>query len=224
MTSFLANGRSIIAIGRNYAAHAKELGNAVPKEPFWFLKPTSSYVSSPGEILVPRGVNAHHEVELAIVIGKGGKNIPTAMAMEHISGYALAIDVTARNVQEEAKSKGLPWTISKGFDTFTPIGSFVPNSAVHDPHCLKLWLKVNGAIKQSGNTGDMIFKIPALLHKISSVMTLQENDIILTGTPPGVGQMDPGDRITAGLETDDGSTLSEIEFTAKLREEGYHYS
>jgi len=222
--SFITRGKKIIAIGRNYVEHVKELHNTVPKEPFFFLKPTTSYVPSGGKIEIPRGVVAHHEIELGVVIGKGGRDIPAAQADAHIAGYALAIDMTARNVQDAVKKKGLPWTTAKGFDTFTPIGSFIPRSSVPDPHNLRLWLKINGAFKQNGTTADMIFRIPKLIEHVSSIMTLEEGDLLLTGTPSGVGPVAPGDEVTGALSLPDAAEeLASIQFTAVQRESGYQF-
>ncbi|KAG2031629.1 hypothetical protein BDR03DRAFT_94093 [Suillus americanus] len=125
---FVRQGKKIVAIGRNYSEHIKELNNARTKEPFFFLKPTTSYLPTGGKVEIPRGVVAHHEVELGLVIGKGGRDISQDAAESHIAGYALAVDMTARNMQDEVKKKGLPWSAVKGFDTFTPIGSFIPKS------------------------------------------------------------------------------------------------
>ncbi|KAJ2794514.1 hypothetical protein H4R20_006200 [Coemansia guatemalensis] len=141
-----------------YSEHAKELGNAVPTAPFFFLKPVSSYVQSPGKIEIPRGCTVHHEVELGVVIGKSGRDITESAAYEHISGYALALDLTARNLQDEAKKKGLPWSAAKGFDTFTPVGPFIPVAKMPDPHKARLWIEVAGQIKQNGTTDAMIFR------------------------------------------------------------------
>lgn len=193
-------GTKIVAVGRNYAAHAKELGNAVPKEPVLFLKPTSSYLENGGTIEVPHPLDAlHHEVELAVVIGQKARDVPETTAMDYVGGYAVALDMTAREIQSSAKSAGLPWTVAKGQDTFTPISSVLPKSAVPDPDNLELWLKVDGEIRQKGSTKDMIFKIPYLISHISSIMTLFEGDVILTGTPQGVGPVKAGQKITAGI-------------------------
>jgi len=136
----------------------------------------------------------------------------------------LAIDMTARNMQEEVKKRGLPWTAAKGFDTFTPIGAFIPRSAVPDPHDLKLWLKINGAVKQNGTTSDMIFRIPKLIEHVSSIMALEEGDLILTGTPSGVGPVVPGDEITAALSIPGSEgDLSTLDFIAVEREAGYRF-
>ncbi|KAL1936809.1 hypothetical protein VTP01DRAFT_943 [Rhizomucor pusillus] len=199
--NFLTTGKKIVAIGRNFSEHAKELGNAVPKSPFFFLKPTSSYLSNGGTIEIPAGCEVHHEVELAVVIGKEARDCVESQAMEHIAGYALAIDLTARNLQNEAKQKGLPWSAAKGFDTFTPVSEFIPKEKIKDPSNVQLWLKVNEAIRQNGNTKDMIFEIPKLLAFVSSIMKLEAGDIVLTGTPKGVGPIKAGDIVTAGLRS-----------------------
>ncbi|KAI0053979.1 hypothetical protein FA95DRAFT_1551758 [Auriscalpium vulgare] len=224
MASFLRSGKKIVAIGRNYADHVKELNNKVPKEPFFFLKPTTSYLPSGGNVEIPRGILAHHEVELGVVIGKGGREISEQDAYSHIAGYALAVDMTARNLQDEVKKKGLPWSAVKGFDTFTPISSFIPKSQVSDPHNLSLWLKINGEFKQKGNTADMIFGISRLIEHVSSIMTLEEGDLILTGTPAGVGPLNAGDEVECGLA--DGATEKELlrlAFGTVARNAGYLY-
>lgn len=196
----MAMGSKIVAVGRNYAAHAKELGNAVPKEPIIFLKPTSSYVHEGGAIEIPpRLESVDHEVELAVVIGTKGRDIFEDRAMDHVGGYALAIDVTSRELQAVAKASGLPWTLAKCYDTFTPISDFIPAEKVPLLDDLELWLKVDGQLRQSGSTKDMIFSIPFLISHISSVMTLFEGDVILTGTPSGVGAVKAGQKITAGI-------------------------
>ncbi|KAI8324821.1 hypothetical protein GQ54DRAFT_295975 [Martensiomyces pterosporus] len=214
--NFVQTGRKIVAIGRNFSEHAKELGNAVPTAPFFFLKPTSSYVTSPGKIEIPKGCIVHHEVELGVVIGKTGRDIEASSAAEYIAGYALALDLTARNLQDEVKKKGLPWSAAKGYDTFTPVGSFIPASKIQDPHNVRLWIEVAGQIKQNGVTDAMIFQIPQLIEHVSRVMTLEEGDLLLTGTPKGVGPIEPGEKVVAGLEYQ-GEELSRIEFDAVAR-------
>ncbi|KIM79785.1 hypothetical protein PILCRDRAFT_98056 [Piloderma croceum F 1598] len=232
--SFVKYGKKIVAIGRNYADHAKELGNQVPKEPFFFLKPTTSYVQSGGRVEIPRGVIAHHEVELGVVIGKDGRDITEQDADSHVAGYALAVDMTARNLQEDVKKKGLPWSAAKGFDTFTPIGPFIPSSQVADPYNLRISLKIKKeaegkvVVPQDGNTKDMIFHIPRLIEHISSIMTLEAGDVILTGTPPGVGPIVSGDLVECTLaetspDGSTGKTLSTLNFTVVNRETGYNY-
>lgn len=194
-------GKKIVAIGRNYVEHAKELGNAVPSEVMFFIKPTSSYVTMPGNVEHPKGVDLHHEIELGVIISKSGRDIPVESAWDYVGGYCLAFDMTARDIQNAAKKAGTPWTVSKGFDTFTAIGSFLPKDMVPDPHNLRIWCSVDGKITQDGYTKDMIFKIPELLAHVSSIMALEEGDCILTGTPHGVGPVSAGQVLEAGLGT-----------------------
>jgi len=167
-----------------------------------FLKPPSSLVTHGQPILLPSAAAAdtHHEVELALVIGKGGCDISESDAMEHIGGYALAIDLTARNLQTQAKNKGLPWTVAKGYDTFCPISLFIEKEEIPKPEDTTLWLKVDNQLRQQGSTKDMVFSIPFLVSHISTIMTLEEGDLILTGTPSGVGPVKPGQLVTAGIE------------------------
>ncbi|RDB22128.1 Acylpyruvase FAHD1, mitochondrial [Hypsizygus marmoreus] len=221
--AFVQRGKKIVAIGRNYAAHAKELNNATPKEPFFFLKPTTSYVASGGNVEIPSGIIAHHEVELGLVIGKGGRDITQGNAESHVAGYTLAVDMTARNLQDKVKKQGLPWSAAKGFDTFTPIGPFIPKSSILEPHDLRLSLKINGIIKQDGTTADMIFRIPRLIEHISSIMTLEEGDLILTGTPSGVGPVVVGDKVECSLTDSNGKELATLDFTATARQGGYQF-
>ncbi|KAF1798915.1 hypothetical protein V8B55DRAFT_1521237 [Mucor lusitanicus] len=198
--TFLTSGKKIVAIGRNFSEHAKELGNAVPKSPFFFLKPTSSYLANGGTIEIPNGCDVHHEIELAVVMGRETRDCPASKVMDHVAGYALAIDCTARNLQNDAKKKGLPWSASKGFDTFSPISEFIPKDSFTDTADIDLWLKVNDTFRQKGNTKDMIFNVPFLIEYISSIMKLEVGDVILTGTPSGVGPIKAGDVITAGMK------------------------
>ncbi|KAI5475704.1 hypothetical protein MNV49_001038 [Pseudohyphozyma bogoriensis] len=209
-------------IFQNYAAHIKELNNATPTEPFFFLKPTSSYVTNNGPVEVPKGVTVHHEVELGVVIGKGGRDILAKDAYSHVAGYTLAIDYTGRNMQDAVKKKGLPWSAAKGFDTFCPVGPFIPASKIKDPQNLDLWYKVNGETKQAGNTNLMLYQIPELIQHVSSITTLEEGDLLLTGTPEGVGPVVPGDKVTAGL-VQDGETLDTMEHDIIARVGGYEF-
>ncbi|KDQ33076.1 hypothetical protein PLEOSDRAFT_1080466 [Pleurotus ostreatus PC15] len=236
LTSFIfRQGKQIVAIGRNYAEHAKELNNKVPKEPFFFLKPTSSYVFNGGNVEIPDGIVAHHEVELGVVIGKTGRDVSQADAESLIAGYALAVDMTARNLQDQVKKRGLPWSAAKGFDTFTPIGKdanswswnseFIAKSAIQDPHNLNLALKINGVVKQDGNTSDMIFQIPQLIEHITSIMTLAPGDVILTGTPSGVGPVAAGDKIECTMsDPASGKILSTLNLLAIDRKGGYKFT
>lgn len=197
---FVTTGTKIIGVGRNYAAHAKELGNAVPTEPLLFMKPISSYLANGGTIEIPPGSETlDPEVELAVVIGKKARDIPEESAMDYVGGYAVALDMTARDVQAVAKAAGHPWIMAKGQDTFNPISEFIPKSQIPDPDNVELWLKVDDELRQKGSTSDMIFKIPFLVSHISQFMTLVEGDVILTGTPPGVKPVKAGQKISAGI-------------------------
>ncbi|ODQ65970.1 hypothetical protein NADFUDRAFT_51241 [Nadsonia fulvescens var. elongata DSM 6958] len=203
--AYAQRARKILCIGRNYVDHIKELNNVKPSSPFFFLKPSSSILlPNEGPMLAPKGVIVHYEVELALIMGKTLKNLDPAKfgkkeAIDAIDGYALAVDMTARNIQDEAKKKGLPWSIGKGFDTFLPLSHYIPKSQIPDPHNVNLHLELNGEKRQNDSTGLMIFDIPKILTTMSSIMTIQPGDLILTGTPKGVGSVRPGDKITAGL-------------------------
>ncbi|KAK9671772.1 hypothetical protein RND81_12G053900 [Saponaria officinalis] len=213
MDKLISRGTKIIGVGRNYVAHAKELGNPIPKEPVLFLKPTSSYLANGGTILIPPSMeHLHYEAELAVVISKTASNVPQSSAFDFIAGYAFGLDMTARELQSTIKAAGLPWLLAKGQDTFTPISTMILKSEVPDPHNLEIWLKVDGEIRQKGSTKDMMFTVPFLVSHISSFMTLLEGDVILTGTPEGVGPVKPGQKITAGIKG-----LIDVEFDVAKR-------
>jgi 2-keto-4-pentenoate hydratase/2-oxohepta-3-ene-1,7-dioic acid hydratase in catechol pathway len=193
----------VVAIGRNYAAHAAELGSDVPSEPLMFLKPNTSVVG-PGDPIFypPQTRDLHYEGELAVVIGRICRDVPPEQATDVIHGYTIANDVTARDLQ---RSDG-QWTRAKGFDSFCPLGPWIETDL--DPHDFAVGRSVqthlNGDLKQDGSTRDLIFDIPTLIAHITSVMTLLPGDVILTGTPEGVGPMQVGDEVEvsiAGLGT-----------------------
>lgn len=201
VTRFWEWGKKIICVGRNYAEHAKELNNALPTEPVLFLKPTSAYVKEGRPIVVPHySANLHHEVELGVVVGKAGTAIPESRAMEHVAGYALCLDMTARDAQDWCKANGLPWTLAKAFDTSCPVSDFIPKERIPDPAGVELWLRVNTDTRQRGSTANMIFSVPYLISYISGIMSLEEGDLILTGTPEGVGAVREDDLLQAGIE------------------------
>lgn len=203
--------RKIFCIGRNYAEHAKEMNAAVPEAPIFFLKPATAIIGNGGVILKPAISNdLHHEVEMTVLIGGGGKNIRKQDALKHIAGYGIGLDMTLRDVQGEAKKKGLPWTLAKGFDTSAPLSPFVPSSQVQDPHNLGVRLEVNGVTKQSSNTKNFIFKIEDLISYISQFFTFESGDIIYTGTPDGVAQTGSGDRLEAQLLSPANTVLASL--------------
>jgi 2-keto-4-pentenoate hydratase/2-oxohepta-3-ene-1,7-dioic acid hydratase in catechol pathway len=190
----------ILCIGRNYVDHIKELGNEMPDRPIIFMKPASSVIGEGEQIVIPPySSDCHHEAELALLIGTGGKNIAPGEAMGHVAGYGVAIDLTLRDVQAEQKKKGLPWEIAKGFDTACPLSSFVPAASVTDPQDLRITLSVNGAPRQDGSTALMIHRMPELISYLSSIFTLEPGDLILTGTPAGVGPIKSGDLVVAEI-------------------------
>jgi 2-keto-4-pentenoate hydratase/2-oxohepta-3-ene-1,7-dioic acid hydratase in catechol pathway len=195
------NPTKIVAVARNYKAHAEEMKSPVPREPTIFLKPPSSVIGNNGTVILPAlSKRVDHEVELAVVMKDRCKSISAEQAYQHITGYTVLVDVTARDLQAEAKKRGISWAVSKGFDTFAPVGpKIVPPDSI-DPHNADIWLKINGAVKQHGNTRNMIFHVGELIAYTSTVMTLEPMDIIATGTPEGVGPITDGDTIEAGIE------------------------
>ena len=189
----------VVGIGRNYAAHAAELGNDVPSEPLMFIKPNTSVVGPGDPIVYPRQTqDLHYEGELAVVIGRICRDVPVEQATDVIHGYTIANDVTARDLQ---KSDG-QFTRAKGFDSFCPLGPWIETDL--DPHAFNDGRRVqtflNGEVVQDGSTADMVFDVPALVAHVSSVMTLLPGDVILTGTPEGVGPMQVGDEVEISVE------------------------
>jgi len=187
----------ILAIGRNFSEHAKELGSEVPDEPIVFQKASSSVIASGQPIVLPQGIGrVDFEGELAVVIGTGGRNLSEAEALSHVAGYTLLNDVTARDAQRRAIAKSLPWFLSKSYDTFGPLGPYIVTpDEVGDPSALTLTLSVNGEIKQQAVLSGMLFSIPALIAYLSKHIALAPGDVIATGTPPGVGPLHPGDLV-----------------------------
>jgi len=191
----------IVCLGRNYAEHAKELGHEVPEEPVIFLKPPSALVGPNQAIILPRkSKHVDHEVELAVIIGKRAKGIRAEKAMDYVLGYTILLDITARDLQWEAKRKGLPWTVAKGFDTFAPVGPRIVDRRELRIDDLEIGLKVNGEVRQLARTSEMIFKVPEIIEYVSGIMTLEPGDIIATGTPAGVGPLRHGDKVEAWIE------------------------
>ncbi len=201
----------IICVGRNYAEHAKEMKAEVPTTPVLFLKPPTAVIHNHGQVVIPAiSKELHHEVEMTVLIGKGGRNIGRETVMEHVAGYGVGLDMTLRDVQSEAKKKGLPWSVAKGFDSSAPLSDFVPAEAVPDPHQLTVELTVNGAPRQKGSTSDFIFRLDQLLSVISQIFTLEPGDVIFTGTPEGVAQTVVGDTLLARLLDPSGKPLTSI--------------
>jgi acylpyruvate hydrolase len=190
----------ILCLGRNYPEHVKEMKAETASSPVVFIKPSTALVESGGWVVIPPISNdVHHEVELVVVIGRNGSGIPVENAMEHVGGYAVGLDMTLRDVQADAKKRGLPWSVAKGFDTSAPLSAPVRPAGVGDPHALSIELRVNGTLRQSSNTQHMILRIPGIIAYCSTVFSLEAGDLIFTGTPEGVARVVAGDRIDAHI-------------------------
>jgi 2-keto-4-pentenoate hydratase/2-oxohepta-3-ene-1,7-dioic acid hydratase in catechol pathway len=191
----------IVGVGRNYAAHAAEKNAPRPGKPLLFLKPSTALVPDGGELLLPHGAGAvHHEVELVVAIGEAGKGIPVERAPDHVLGYAVGLDMTLRDLQSEAKSRGEPWCVAKGFDGSAPVSAVASRETVGDGSGLEIALEVNGECRQEGNTSQMLWGVAELVAFASRWFTLERGDLIFTGTPSGVGPVEPGDRLEARID------------------------
>ncbi len=196
-----ADPTKIICIGRNYAEHARELNNALPAEPFYFLKPPSSVIRNGQSIVLPgRAGRVDYEGELGVVMIDRCRNLAEKEVFAHIMGFVVCNDVTAREMQDTAKKVARPWAVSKGFDTFFPMSELRMKRDVPDPASLDIETKLNGTVKQKGNTRDMIFPIQRIVSDISGIMTLERGDVIATGTPAGISQLHAGDVIEITIE------------------------
>lgn len=187
---------NIYCIGRNYAEHAKELGNSVPKIPIVFIKPLGTICYNDTTIELPVQSNdVHFEAEIVVAISKEGKGISQDSALNYVAGYGAGIDFTARDIQSISKKQGQPWTIAKGFDNFAPISNFIAADKIADPSNIDIKLFHNGFVKQHGNSSEMIFPVANLISFLSSIFTLHPGDLIFTGTPEGVGAVESGDKL-----------------------------
>lgn len=201
----------IYCVGRNYAEHAKEMGFTGREPPFFFMKPadavlpiddsSDSNIGNIGTLPYPSlTANLHHEIELVVAIGKGGKNIAAADALQHVYGYAIGLDMTRRDLQNEMKKQGRPWCIGKGFDNSAPISPITPAAQAGEVAQAAIWLNVNGKERQRSNVAQLIWSIAETLEHLSNAWTLQPGDLIYTGTPEGVGAVVPGDLLEAGID------------------------
>jgi 2-keto-4-pentenoate hydratase/2-oxohepta-3-ene-1,7-dioic acid hydratase in catechol pathway len=191
---------NIFCIGRNYAAHAAEMGSTPTETPMVFLKPTSAIATEKNSILLPSfSKEIHYETELVVLIGTGGKNIAETDALKHVAGYAIGLDLTARDLQSQAKAKGHPWLLSKGFDNSACISQFIDRELIPNPNEVSFSMQLNGELKQQANTASMLFTIPIIIQYLSHVFTLNQGDLIFTGTPEGVGPLKSGDHIRLNL-------------------------
>jgi len=191
----------IIAIGRNYAEHAKELNNPVPTTPVIFMKPDTALLKDNKPFYYPEfSQDIHHEIELVLKVSKEGKHISEKFAADYFDEIGLGIDFTARDIQSRHKEKGLPWELAKGFDNSAPISNFLPKSQFNDLYDLNLKLDVNGETRQNGNTKDLLFSFDKLIAFVSQYITLKKGDLIFTGTPEGVAAVKPGDKLEGYLQ------------------------
>lgn len=194
--------RRVFCVGRNYAAHAREMGNDPTREPpFFFNKPADTLVTGGQDTPYPSQTsNLHHEIELVVAIGTGGRNISVADALSHVFGYAVGLDLTRRDLQDEAKAARRPWDMSKGFDSSAPIGDIVPASQIGHPAVGRIMLKVNGETRQSGDLADQIWPVPDVISTLSRFVSLAPGDLIFTGTPEGVGAVFSADTLEGEVE------------------------
>lgn len=190
----------VVCVGRNYADHAGELNNPVPSEPLLFIKTTTSLASLSEPLHIPGNQGeCHYETELALLIGDRLRRASEEEALEAVVGVGLALDLTLRDLQNALKSKGHPWDKAKAFDGACPVSPFVSHTAISDFNNINFQMALNGNVVQAGNSGDMVFKIPYLLSYVSRFFTLVPGDIVLTGTPSGVGPLSAGDKIDAEI-------------------------
>lgn len=186
----------IIAIGRNYAEHAKELNNPVPTVPVIFMKPDTALLKDNKPFYHPWfSQDIHHEIELVLKVCKEGKHISEKFAANYYDEIGLGVDFTARDIQSRHKEKGLPWELAKAFDSSAPISSFLPKSDFNDIYNINFHLDINGQTKQSGNTNMLLFSFENIIAFVSQYITLKKGDLIFTGTPPGVGKVTIGDHL-----------------------------
>ena len=193
----------IIAIGRNYAEHAKELNNPVPGVPVIFMKPDTALLKDNKAFYHPDfSEDIHHEIEIVIKICKEGKHISEKFAADYFDEIALGIDFTARDIQQKHKEKGLPWELAKAFDNSAPISHFIPKSQFNDLSDINFKLDVNGIARQVGNTSNMLFSFNYIISFVSKYFTLKKGDLIFTGTPQGVAKVNVGDRLEGYIENE----------------------
>lgn len=194
--------RRIYLVGRNYAEHAREMGHDPDREPpFYFQKPADVLLPSGSEFPYPvKSNDVHHEIELVVALGRGGSDIAESAALEHVYGYAVGIDMTRRDLQGEAKKMGRPWELGKAFEHSAPISAIVPAARIGHPDKGRVWLEINGELRQEGDLGQLIWNIPDTIAVLSGLFTLAPGDLIFTGTPAGVGPVQRGDHIRGGVD------------------------
>lgn len=192
----------IYCVGRNYAKHAREMGMDPDREPpFFFAKPADAVVANGTSVpYPPRTANLHHEIELVVAIGTGGRDIPLDRALDHVYGYGVGLDLTRRDLQFAARDQGRPWDVSKGFDHSAPLSAIRPAAAMGHPEEGAIWLEVNGEPRQRANLSEMIWSVPEIVAELSTYFELRPGDLIFTGTPEGVGAVKRGDSLVGGVD------------------------
>jgi len=194
--------RRIFCVGRNYPEHALEMGARDERAPpFFFTKPADAVIASGSAVPFPsRTAMLHHEVELVVALRAGGRDVPASAALDLVYGYAVGVDLTRRDVQASMKEQGKPWDVAKGFDHSAPITPIVPALQSGHPGRGRIWLEVNDEARQSGDIADMIWSVPEIIAELSTWFLLAAGDLIFTGTPAGVGPLQPGDRVRGGVD------------------------
>lgn len=191
----------IYCVGRNYADHAIEMGHDPSKEPPFFFQKNPDNVITDGTFPYPgRSNDVHYELEMLVAIGKGGADIPAESALDHVWGYGVGLDMTRRDLQGEAKKLGRPWEIGKAFEASAPCSALVPASRIGHPAAGRVWLNVNGELRQNGDLNQMIWKVPEMIAYLSGLFTLRPGDVIMSGTPAGVGAIVRGDVLEGGVD------------------------
>ena len=194
--------RRIYCVGRNYVEHIRETAGADEREPpFFFQKPTDAILENGGHFPYPQmSKNTHHEIELVVAIGASGKAISVKNALNHVYGYGVGIDMTRRDLQSDAKESRRPWEIGKAFDRSAPCSAISPAESIGHPDTGRIWLAVNGAVRQDGNLSQQIWNVSESIAHLSTLFELMPGDLIMTGTPAGVGPIKAGDEITGGID------------------------
>jgi fumarylpyruvate hydrolase len=203
--------RRVFCVGRNYAEHAREMGSDPDREPpFFFMKPADALLMNDADMpYPPQSKQLHHEMEMVVAIGQGGKNIAEADALTHVWGYAAGLDMTRRDLQNAAKKEGKPWDMGKGFDYSAPIGLMVPASKVGHPASGLIELKVNGTVRQTSDLSKMIWSVPEMIAYLSGLVALAPGDLIYSGTPENVAAVERGD-VLEGVVAGVGSVKTRI--------------
>jgi fumarylpyruvate hydrolase len=194
--------RRIFCVGQNYAEHAREMGMGGERAlPFFFTKPADAFMPSGADVPYPsHTTNLHHEIELVVALGGGGRDVAVHAALSLVFGYAVGNDLTCRDLQAAARDQGRPWDVAKGFDHSAPITPIVPAAKTGHPAAGRIWLEVNGKPRQQGDLADMIWNVPEMIAELSTWFELFPGDLIFTGTPAGVGPLLPGDRVRGGVD------------------------